>query len=316
MLLSKICKEVGVDLIGSDGEVKTIAPLDLATSEDLSFVEDDKYLPLLANSKAKAVILRQKHQDQVPSGMSKIVTDEPYLVMAKFSKYFASDLVAKNGNDPIIGENTTVMPNAYIGKNTTIGSNCLIMAGAYIGDSVTIGDNCIIHPNATIYNHALIRSNCTIHAGAVIGSDGFGYAHTKSGEHVKIYHLGTIEIEENVEIGANTTIDRGAFGKTIIKTGTKIDNLVHIGHNCEVGAYSIITAQVGFSGSTKTGRNFVSGGQSGIAGHLQIADFVTIAARSGVSGNIKESGTYAGFPLFPHRDWLKLQAKIARLLKS
>lgn len=314
MRLSEICKEIGVDFVGDDGEIANILPLAEAGATDLSFIENEKYLPFLAESKAKAVILRAKHADFVPNGMSKIITEEPYLVMAKFTRYFAHKLISDQGAEPIIGENATILPNVYIGKNVTIGKNALIMAGASIGDGVTIGDNCTIYPNVTIYNRTKIGSNCSFHAGCVIGSDGFGYAHTQLGEHIKIYHLGFVEIEDSVEIGANTTIDRGAFGKTIIKSGTKIDNLVQIAHNCEIGAHSIIVSQVGISGSTKVGRNFVAGGQVGIAGHLKIGDFVTIGAKGGVTKNIPEKGTYSGFPIMPHRLWLRLQAKIAKLL--
>jgi len=155
-----------------------------------------------------------------------------------------------------------------------------------------------------------------IHANTVIGSDGFGFATNEKGEHKKIYQNGNVVIEDDVEIGSNVSIDRAVFGSTVIKKGTRIDNLVQIGHNCEIGEYSVLVSQVGLAGSTKLGRNVVMGGQSATAGHLEIAPFSTFAARSGITSSIKEPGkTYAGFPLMGHRQWLKLQAKLARLIK-
>jgi len=190
------------------------------------------------------------------------------------------------------------------------------MPNSVIGPDVVIEKGCVIYPNVTIYRDTIIGKNVIIHAGSVIGSDGFGYAHTKDGKHVKIYHLGRVVIEDNVEIGANTTIDRAVFSETRIKKGSIIDNLVQIGHNCEVGEYSILVSQVGLAGSTKLGRNVVMGGQSATAGHLEIAPFTTIAARGGVSKSVKEPGVYSGFPLMPHKQWLKLQGLLAKILKK
>ncbi len=168
----------------------------------------------------------------------------------------------------------------------------------------------------TIYRDSLIGSDCIIHANTTVGSDGFGFATSKMGEHRKIYQNGNVVIEDDVEIGSSTTIDRAAFGTTLIKKGVRIDNLVQVGHNCVIGEYSVIVAQAGISGSTTMGRNVVMGGQSATSGHLEIAPFTTMAARSGVTKSIKQSGlTFAGFPLMQHKQWLKLQAKIARLLK-
>jgi UDP-3-O-[3-hydroxymyristoyl] glucosamine N-acyltransferase len=154
-----------------------------------------------------------------------------------------------------------------------------------------------------------------IHAGSVVGSDGFGYAHTKLGEHIKLYQNGNVVIEDDVEIGANTTIDCAVFGSTVIKKGSKIDNLIQIGHNCIVGEHCIMVSQSGLAGSTTLGRNVVMGGQSATAGHLTIAPFTTFAARSGVTKSITERGVYSGFPLMEHKLWLKLQAKLAKILQ-
>ena len=178
-----------------------------------------------------------------------------------------------------------------------------------------IGEGTILYPNVVVYRDCKIGKNCIIHAGTVIGSDGYGFAHTKDGKHVKIYQNGNVVIEDEVEIGANCTIDRAVFGTTLIKSGTKLDNLIQIGHNCEIGQNVLMASQVGISGSTKLGKNVVMGGQSATAGHLEIGDFATIAARGGVTKSLKGGKTYAGFPVMEHRLWLKLQAMLARMAK-
>jgi UDP-3-O-[3-hydroxymyristoyl] glucosamine N-acyltransferase len=191
------------------------------------------------------------------------------------------------------------------------------MAGCEIGDNVTIGDDTIIYPNVTIYKECTIGSSCVIHANTVIGSDGFGFAPTKDGKYIKIYQNGNVIIEDDVEIGSNTSIDRAAFSSTIIKSGARIDNLVHIAHNCIIGKGCIITGQCGFAGSSILNDYVIVGAQSGVAGHLEIAPFTTISARSGVTKTIKEpKKQWSGFPLMEHRTWMKIQAKISKLLKS
>lgn len=188
------------------------------------------------------------------------------------------------------------------------------MSGVYVGTNVVIGDNVILYPNVSVYRDCVIGSNVMIHAGSVVGSDGFGYAHTKLGEHVKLYQNGNVIIEDDVEVGANTTIDCAVFGSTVVKKGSKIDNLVQVGHNCIVGEHCIMVSQSGLAGSTTLGRNVVMGGQSATAGHLTVAPFTTLAARSGVTKSITKGGVYSGFPLMEHKLWLKLQAKLAKIV--
>lgn len=208
------------------------------------------------------------------------------------------------------------MSNVYVGFNSSIGANCTIMSGAFIGDNVTIGNNTTIYPNVTVYRDCKVGNDCIIHAGTVIGSDGFGFANTKDGKYIKIYQNGNVEIGNDVEIGANCTIDRAVFNSTIIDDGVRIDNLVHIAHNCKIGRGCILVTQVGLSGSTTLHPYVVMGGQSATSGHLEIAAFTTIAARGGVTKTITEpKKQWAGFPLFEHRQWLKLQGKISNLLK-
>lgn len=297
MRVKELAKVLDIDYSGKDFEVKAVNTLKNAKKDELSFLDNQKYLDDLKGTKAGAVFISEKYIGQLPKEVDALVCNNPYLSMAYTTKYFAKELI-RESEEPKIADDT------YIGK------------GAYIGYNVTIGKNTIIHPNVTIYNDTQIGENCIIHAGAVIGSDGFGYAHTEQGEHIKIYHNGRVVIEDNVEIGANSTIDRAVFGKTIIREGAKIDNLVQIGHNSEIGSHSILVGQSGVSGSTKLGRNVIMGGQSAAAGHIEIGDFAQIAARGGVSKSIEGGEIYGGFPLMKQRQWLRLQAKISKLLNK
>ncbi|NWF66901.1 MAG: UDP-3-O-(3-hydroxymyristoyl)glucosamine N-acyltransferase [Campylobacterales bacterium] len=312
MGLKFIANFLNIEANCEDCEIAKLTTLKLATHEDVSFFDNEKYLNDLKTTQAKAVLLKEEFVKFLPNGVIALISKEPYLKMAELSQLFKSSLISSDIKEPIIGNNCTILPNVYIGSGSKIGENVTILAGSFIGENVTIGSNTIIYPNVSIYNNCVIGSNVILHAGVVVGSDGFGYAHTKDGKHIKIEHLGNVEIEDDVEIGSNSTIDRAVFGVTIIKKGTKIDNLVHVAHNCEIGEYSIIVAQSGLSGSTKLGRNVIMGGQSATAGHLSIGDFATIAARGGVTKSIEGKKTYSGFPLMEHRKWLKLQAKLSK----
>jgi len=312
MKLRDIAAVIGLSC-ESDAEITAINTLKDAKDNELTFLDSSKYLGELANTKAKAVILSEKNAQYLPDGVVGLITEEPYLKLAFATKLFAKPAF-EVGAPESIDASAKVMPNAYVGKGAVIGKNSIIMSGAYIGDYAKIGNDTIIYPNAVVYRDCSVGDNCIIHSGCVIGSDGFGFAHTKTGEHVKIYQNGVVAVEEDVEIGANTTIDRAVFGVTRIKKGVKIDNLVQIGHNCEIGEYSILVSQSGIAGSTILGRNVVMGGQSAVTGHISIGAFATIAARGGVTKTIEGGKTYSGFPLMEHREWLKLQAKIAKLV--
>ena len=316
MTLQEIAEFIGIN----NQEKKEITGLNTlldSNENQLTFLENKKYINDLKNTKAAAVLVTSENASEVPAGTVALVCDEPYLNLAKISKLFAPNVVETQGSEPLIGDNTTVMPNVYIGKDSVIGSDCTIMAGAFIGDNVKIGNNTIIYPNVTVYRDCKIGNDCIIHAGTVIGSDGFGFANTKDGKYIKIYQNGNVEIGNDVEIGSNCTIDRAVFNSTIIDGGVRLDNLVHIAHNCKIGRGCILVSQVGLSGSTTLHPYVVMGGQSGTSGHLEIAPFSTIAARGGVTKTITEpKKSWAGFPLFEHREWLKLQGKISNLLKK
>jgi len=316
MTLSEITKLIDVKFSGKDIEITAMNTLKDATSNELSFVSNAKYVKDVAASNAGAILVDKKTSEFVPEGCIALLVDNPYWAMAILSKSFAPSIESNELPDAKIGKGSTVSPKAEIAKGATIGKNCTILAHVYIGSETVIGDNTLIYPNVTVYRDCVIGSDCIIHANTVIGSDGFGFATNKLGEHKKIYQNGNVVIGDDVEIGSNTSIDRAVFGSTVIKHGVRIDNLVQIGHNCEVDEYCVFVAQSGSAGSTKFGRNVVMGGQSAAAGHLEIAAFSTFAARSGITNTIKESGkTFGGFPLLEQRTWLKLQVKIARLLK-
>ncbi len=314
--LKEIAEFLELEYNGEDVIIRNLNTLKDAYENELSFFDNPKYLEDLKVTKARAVLLKEEFIEHLPSGCIGLVTNEPYLKLAFTTKLFTPSIVEQDGKKPVIGNECTIMDNVYIGKNSIIGDGCVLMSGAFIGDNVIIGSNTVIYPNVTIYRDCNIGSDCIIHSGTVIGSDGFGFAHTQDGKHIKIYQNGNVEIGNDVEIGSNCSIDRAVFGTTKILDGVKIDNLVQIGHNCVVGEYSIIVSQTGIAGSSKLGRNVVMGAQSGVAGHLEIAPFTTIAARGGVTKTIKDSHKiWAGFPLVEHKTWLKLQAKISNLLK-
>lgn len=313
MTIGEIAKFLQLECTSThEYEITGINTLKEAQKGEISFLSDSKYEKELSGTNASAVILPAAKAHLLPDGVVALISEETYLMVAKLSKSFAKPLQSSDIK-PIIGSESTVYPTAHIENGAKIGSGCTIMSGVYVGTNVVIGDNVILSPNVSVYRDCVIGNNVMIHAGSVVGSDGFGYAHTKIGEHVKLYQNGNVIIEDDVEIGANTTIDCAVFGSTVIKKGSKIDNLIQIGHNCVVGEHCILVSQSGLAGSTTLGRNVVMGGQSATAGHLTVAPFTTLAARSGVTKSITKGGVYGGFPLMEHKLWLKLQAKLAKI---
>ena len=316
MTLHALCQALSVPFDGDDIEITALNSLSDAQSGEVSFLENPKYASQLEKTKASAVFVTAAMAHLLPETAAALIVDEPYIALAKASASFAPPRLQHDLPDAVIGEGSIVEKGAFIAAGSRIGKNCHIMPGVFIGNNVTIGDNTILYPNVTVYRDCKIGAECVIHSGTVIGSDGFGFATTKLGTHVKIYQNGNVVIGDDVEIGANTTIDRAVFASTVIQNGVRIDNLVQVGHNCVIGEYSVLVSQVGLAGSARLGRNVVMGGQSATAGHLSIAPFVTIAARGGVTKSVEKPGVYGGFPLMEHKLWLKLQGKIARLLKA
>ncbi len=315
MLLSEIASRSALPLPEKDCEIERLATLDSAKEGELSFFHSEKYLSQLSATKASAVILEERYAQRLPKGCIALVTNEPYLKLALVSALFAHTL-GVSSDEPLLAEGCEIDPSVRFGRAVKVGRGTVLMAGSYIGDGVEIGEDCVIHPNVTIYHGSRIGDRCTIHSGTVIGSDGYGFAHTADGRHIKIHQLGNAILEDDVEIGANCCIDRGAIGDTVIRRGSKIDNLVQIGHNCDIGENSLIVAQVGISGSSILGRNVVMGGQSATAGHLKIGDFATVAARGGVTKSLEGGKIYGGFPAVELRVWRRMQAALSRLAKK
>jgi len=313
--LSLIAKELDLDFQGEDIDIDGIHTLSEATPSQLSFFNDKKYADQLMFTKAGAVLIDQEHAKLLPKETIALITDEAYLKLALASRLFAPHLSTQS-ESPEQGESCDIDDSVRFGRGVVIGNGVTLMAGCYIGDNVTIGDNTLLHPNVTLYHGTKVGSGCIIHSGTVIGCDGYGFAHTKQGEHVKIYQNGNVVIEDEVEIGANCTIDRAVFGSTLIKRGTKMDNLIQVAHNCEIGEHTLMAAQVGLAGSTTLGRNVVMGGQSATAGHLEVGAFATIAGKGGVTKSLEGGKTYAGFPAIEIRLWRRVQAVLMRLAKS
>jgi UDP-3-O-[3-hydroxymyristoyl] glucosamine N-acyltransferase len=274
----------------------------------ISFLANRKYLPFLYDTKAEIVIIPEDLtlEKSIPENCTLIRVKDPYASFARLLELYDSIQARKVGKEePVfiapsakIGENTYIGAFVYIGQQARIGNNVRIYPQCYIGDHVTIGDNTVLHPGVKIYHQCVIGSHCILHAGVVVGSDGFGFAPQDSNEYKKIPQIGNVVIEDYVEIGSNTTIDRATMGSTIIRKGVKLDNLIQIAHNVEIGENTVIASQSGIAGSSKIGKNCMIGGQVGIIGHLKIGDNVKIAAQSGISNNIESGAVLQGSPAF------------------
>ncbi len=319
MKLSLILELTGIKNldIDEDIDIKNINTIKDASKDEISFLDNQKYLQDLKDTKAKAVFITEDLKQFVPDATYALQCKNPYLAMAKTTKLFAKNHTRDRGADVILEKGAKVWTDIKnIGYDTKIGQNSIISRGVVIGNDVSIGKNCIIYPNVVIYDGCKIGDECIIHANTVIGSDGFGFA-VDGKEYTKIYHNGIVNIKNNVEIGSNTSIDRAVFDETYIGENVRIDNLVHIAHNCYISEGCIITGQCGFAGSSKLGEYVIVGAQSGVAGHLQIAPFSTISARSGVTKTITKSHKqWTGFPIMEHKVWLKIQAKIQKMFNK
>ncbi|SIT92650.1 UDP-3-O-(3-hydroxymyristoyl)glucosamine N-acyltransferase [Pontibacter indicus] len=296
-------------------KVSTLAKIEEAQAGALAFLSNLKYEPYLYTTGASAVIVSDKLELKKPVSASLIRVADPYSSFSTLLAYYQQAVLASKvgveepcfmGAGSEIGEGHYRGAFSYIGNNCKIGQNVRIYPQAYIGDNCTIGDNTTIFAGAKLYANTVVGANCTLHAGVVLGSDGFGFAPQPDGTYKNVPQIGNVVLEDDVNIGANTTIDCATMGSTIIRKGTKIDNLVQVAHNVEVGQHTVIASQTGISGSTKIGNNCVIAGQVGIVGHISIADKTTIGAQSGVSKSVKESGTVIqGSPAFDYKQNLK-----------
>jgi len=306
--------------VDQEKEISGIGTLDLAGPDQASFLANMRYQAALASSQAGVVFVPQSVDEQGLAGRAAIVVPDAYLAFALLQRHFYPQQQGAGIRHPSavidstaeLADDVDVGPLAVIGAHAQIGAGTVIAAGCVIGDGVHIGTQCLLHARAVVAHGCQLGDRVILQSGAVIGADGFGYAWTGR-EHLKIPQTGRVVIEDDVEIGANSCIDRGALGDTIIRQGVKLDNLIQIGHNVEIGACSIMASQVGISGSTHIGRGCQIGGQAGIAGHLKIGDGCKLAAKTGVMGDLAAGGTYGGMPAMPHRAWLKVSALMERL---
>lgn len=298
--LSALAEQLGLDYTGEDRDIAGVNTLDKAGENDLSFLVNPKYLPQLETTKAGCVLTSGSYADKTDCAL---VSENVYMDLAKVVDIFAKPQGCLSGvselayihPDAKVADSATVYPFAFIGREAVIGDNTVVFAGAYVGEDTVIGDNCIIYPNAVVMGGLTLGNKVILQPGAVIGGDGYGYAQTPLG-HMKIPQIGTVEIADNVEIGSNTAIDRAALDVTRVKQGTKIDNLVQIGHNVEIGEHCLIIGQTGIGGSTKIGNGVVLAGQAGIADNVEIGDGTQIAAQSGVAGKVEPGSRLAGSP--------------------
>ncbi len=312
--LIELSKLLNGTLSGNVKEVRGLAPFNLATEEDLTFAADEKFLKRLKETKAKVILVpdieglpQEKTYIKVKKSPRELMP-----ILLGFFKRKTKKMEKMMEDSSEIGEGTFISPNTYIGHNVEIGENGYIYPNVTILEGVKIGKNVIIYPGATIREFVSIGDNVIIQPNAVIGSDGFGFVKV-DGENIKIEQIGSVIIEDNVEIGACTTIDRGTIGDTIIKKGNKLDNLVHIAHNVVIGEQGFLIAQVGIAGSTVVGKNVVLGGQSGVLGHISIGDNVTLGAKSAIIGNTKGNQILSGYPAIDHKQELKNKIALKKL---
>lgn len=318
--LREIVSILGGELVGADDVIITrVASLSSAQSGQISFLTDSKYRSLLATTQASAIIV--SNQNRGITDLPHIVTENPYAYFAKVSELLNPVTLFVKGIDAsAVVDDTSALPlsctiaaNCVIGRHVKLGENVVIGPGCVIGDQVTIGDNTRLQANVVVYHDCIIGKNCTLFAGSVIGADGFGYAED-DGRWIKIPQVGRVVIGNDVDVGANTTIDRGALDDTVIEEGVKLDNLIQIGHNCCIGAHTVIAGCVGIAGSARVGKHCKIGGAAMILGHLEIADGVTISPGSMITRSLAKADTYTALmPFQTHEDWLKTAANLRRL---
>ena len=304
-------------------EVDRLAKIEEGTAGSITFLANPKYTSFIYSTKATITIVSNnfKAEDRLSTTLIKV--KDPYTAFSKLLEYYNQVKLNKSGleqpsfiSDSVsYGENFYLGAFSYLGEQVRIGSNVKIFPNTYIGDNVQIGNDVIIYPGAKIYSETIIGNNCVLHGGVIIGADGFGFSPDQEGVYSKVPQIGNVIIEDNVDVGAGTTIDRATLGSTIIRKGVKLDNQIQIAHNVEIGENTAIAAQTGVAGSSKIGKNCLIGGQVGIAGHIHIGDRVKVQAQSGIGRNIKDDEVIQGSPAFGYNDWNKAYVHFRKLPK-
>ncbi|MDX9729155.1 MAG: UDP-3-O-(3-hydroxymyristoyl)glucosamine N-acyltransferase [Bacteroidales bacterium] len=310
--------------VEGDPETKlnTVARIEEGRPGALSFLSNPKYEPYLYSTAASAVLVKNDFVPAKEVTATLIRVDDPYQALARLLAFYEQARPAKKGIHPSavidagarLGADLFIGACAVISEKAEIGDGCSLHPQVFIGENVKIGKNCTLHPGVKVYRDCVIGNDCIIHAGAVIGADGFGFAPVSEANFMKIPQIGNVIIEDNVEIGSNTCVDRATMGSTVIHKGVKLDNLIQVGHNVEIGENTVIAAQSGLAGSTKVGRNCMFGGQVGLAGHLSIADGCKIGAQSGIMSTVSEENSILlGYPATDSKQFLKSVVYIRKL---
>jgi len=301
-------------------KISGVAGLDEAGERDITFLANIKYAGKFATTRAAAVIVSDEAAAGAPPGTALLVVPDPYLAFARVLTLFHPPPRPPEGTsegawvDPgaSVGDEASIGPFAWVGRGARIGARTVLYPGVYVGEGASVGEDCRIYPNVSIREGCIVGDRVILHCGVVIGSDGYGFARDGM-QHFKVPQIGIVRIDDDVEIGANTTVDRAPMGETVIEQGAKIDNLVQIAHNVRVGAGSILVAQVGISGSTRLGKGVVLGGQVGLVGHIELGDGVMVGAKSGVNNDLPAGAVVSGYPAIPHKDWLRASVVAGRL---
>ena len=302
------------EVVGNpEAEVFKLSKIEEGTEGSLTFLANPKYINYIYSTQASVTIVNNTFEPEQEITTTLIKVEDAYKSFSKLLEYYNQVKLMKSGIEQpsVISEGVTYGSDlylgsfCYIGKNVIIGNNVKIYPNSFIGDNVTIGDNCVFFAGVRIYSETVIGNRCTIHSGTIIGSDGFGFAPQEDGTYVKVPQIGNVIIEDDVEIGACTTVDRATLGSTIIRKGVKLDNHIQVAHNVEIGENTVIAAQTGIAGTTKIGKNCLIGGQVGFAGHLVIGDGVKIQAQSGIGKNLEAGEVVQGSPAFNYGDFAK-----------
>ncbi len=321
--LSELAKETNARLVGRDLLIEGVSSLARARETEISFLDSKRHLEEAKNSKAGAIIVKEEFLEELPHERSYLVVKDVRVALARIARLFWKPDYGKPGVSPFafveedveLEEGVCIYPFVYIGKRAKVGRGSVIFPGVFVGEGCEVGRDVLVFPNAVLYPYTKVEDEVIIHAGAVIGADGFGYAQDFERDlpHLKIPHFGRVVLEREVEVGANSCVDRATFEETKIGAGTKIDNLVQIGHNVEVGRGSIIVAQCGLSGHVKVGNLVMMGGQVGIAPGVRVGDRARIAAQSGVVDDVEDGQEVAGSPAIPAKLWRRTVVALMRL---
>jgi UDP-3-O-[3-hydroxymyristoyl] glucosamine N-acyltransferase len=312
------------EVVGNpNAEVSKLAKIEEGIPGSLTFLSNPKYQNYIYTTLATITIVNKNFEPENPITTTLIKVDDPYQAFSKLLEYYNQVKLMKSGIEQpsVISEGVTYGDDlylgsfCYVGKNVKIGNNVKIYPNTFIGDNVVIGDNCVFFAGVRVYSETEIGNNCVIHSGVIVASDGFGFAPLEDGTFSKIPQIGNVILEDDVEIGACTTIDRATMGSTIIRKGVKLDNQIQIAHNVEIGENTVIAAQTGIAGSTKIGKNCMIGGQVGVAGHITIGDNVRIQAQSGIGKSLKDGEVVQGSPAFTYGDFSKSYVHFRNLPK-